>query len=115
MKCPYCQNEISLKELRLRTTPENKYYWKIIVGILSNELGYTKEEIHSILKQKFLSEVIFLKTKEGMKEMRIPKSTAELKTIEFEEYLSSIRQWASMELSIYLPLPNEIDLPEVEK
>lgn len=107
MKCPRCQNEINLKELRIRSLPENRYYFGVVVKIISDELGYTREEVHEILKQKFLSEVIFLKTKESVKEIRIPRSTTNLKTVEFEEYLSSIRQWASMELSIYIPTPNE--------
>lgn len=107
MKCPTCQTEINLKELKIRTTPENNYYFGVVVKILSDELGYTVMEIHEILKQRFLSEIIFLKTKNGVKEISISKSTTLLKTIEFEEYLSSIREFASMELSIYIPLPNE--------
>lgn len=116
MKCPYCKKEINLREVKIRSLPENRYYFGVIVQILSDELGYSREEVHEICKHLFLSEVIFLKTKDGFKEMRIPKSTTQLKTIEFEDYLSNIRQWASIELSIYLPLPNErgIDLPEGE-
>jgi len=109
MICPYCKKEINIKELRLRSLPENKYYWGVIVKILSDELGYTTNEVHEILKQRFISKVVFLKTKDAVKEMRIPQSTTKLKTVEFEEYLSSIRQWASMELGIYIPTPNEIE------
>lgn len=107
MKCPYCQKEINLKEYKMRSLPENRYYFGVVLKILSDELGYSVNEVHELTKQMFLSEVIFLKTKEGVKEIHIPKSTTNLKTVEFEEYLSSIRQWASMELGIYIPTPNE--------
>lgn len=107
IKCPFCLKEFTAKEARIRSTPENKYYWGVCVQILSDELGYHRNEIHEILKGMFLSEVKFLKTKEGIEEIRIPKSTAELTTIGFENYLSDIRQWSSAELGIWLPEPNE--------
>ncbi len=91
----------------MRSLPQSKYYFGVVVKIISDELGYTREEVHEICKQMFLSEIIFLKTKKGVRQIRVPKSTTELKTVEFEEYLSSIRQWASMELGIYIPTPNE--------
>ena len=107
IKCPYCLKEFTGKEAKIRSTPENKYYWGVVVEILSDELGYSKNEIHEILKGMFLSDVKFLKTKNGVKEARIPKSTTELTTAEFENYLSEIRQWAIMELGILIPEPNE--------
>jgi hypothetical protein len=108
MKCPVCKSEINLKELRLRSTQENRYYWGVIVKTLSQELGYNPEEIHEILKHKFLKEIINLKTKQGIDLIEITKSTTSLTTIDFEDYLSKIREWASIELSIYLALPNEL-------
>jgi hypothetical protein len=38
------------------------------------------------------------------------RSTSDLSTIEFEEYCSKIRMWASKELGVYIPSPNEPDL-----
>ena len=108
MRCPYCKNEINLKETKMRSLPENRYYFGIIVKILSDELGNSPMEIHELCKQLFLGEIVFIKTQKGVREINVSKSTTELSTIEFEEYLSNIRQWASMELGIYLPLPNEL-------
>ena len=103
MKCPHCKKEINLREARLRSTSENKYYWGVVLDILSNELGYTKEEMHSVLKNLFLKELIHIKGKE----FESVKSTAELTTTEFEEYLSDIRVFASKDFSIWIPEPNE--------
>jgi len=55
----------------------------------------------------FLTELHHIETLNGIKEVEVPKSTAELTTKEFEEYTTSIRQWASQELGVYIPTPNE--------
>ena len=84
MKCPYCNKEFSSREIKIRSTPENRYYWGVPIKILSDELGYTRSEIHEVLKAMFLSDVIHLKTKDKIKEVTIVKSTADLKTVENE-------------------------------
>lgn len=112
MICPYCHKEFSAKEEKMRSLQENKYYWGVIVKILSSELGYTRDETHEILKELFLRELKFLKTKDGVEEVWITKSTTKLSVGEFEDYLSEIRQWASMALGIYLPLPRESEDPD---
>ena len=107
MKCPRCNAEINLKELKYRSTPENNYYFGVVIDILSNELGYTKMELHELLKSMFLRQTKYLKTKDGVREVSVIKSTTSLSVGEFEDYLSAIRQFASISLGIYLPLPNE--------
>jgi hypothetical protein len=39
--------------------------------------------------------------------MKIPRSTATLSTLEMEDYLARVREFASMELGCYIPEPNE--------
>lgn len=89
-----------------RSDRQNRYYFGVVVDIIGNELGYSPEEIHELLK------ALFLKTKIPFKgnEVEIVKSTTALNTQEFEEYLEKIRIWASTELGVVIPLPNEIDL-----
>ena len=41
------------EERPTRSDNQNKYYWSVIVGGLSDELGYTADEMHDILKVKF--------------------------------------------------------------
>jgi len=84
-----------------RSVQQNNYYWGVVCDILSKETGYTPEEIHQILGEKFLSY--------EKNEMRFVKSTTKLKTNEFEEYMEECRRFASIELSCYIPLPNEPD------
>lgn len=88
------------KKTKGRSNNQNRYYWGVVILILSKELGYLGEEIHDTLKAKFLTD----------KSQKIPlvKSTGSLSTAEFESYLSKIRMWASSELNIYIPEPNEV-------
>jgi len=104
--CPNCKFSFS-HTTKNRSNPENRYYWGVIVELLSQELGYEREEMHEILKAIFLKEKTFLKTKAGVEEVAFARSTSELNTAEFEDYLRRIRVFASTELGIFVPLPNE--------
>ena len=42
------------KNIPKRSGALNQYYWKVVVSILGDELGYSKEEMHEVLKAKFL-------------------------------------------------------------
>ncbi len=81
-----------------RSLNQNAYYWGVAIKILCDHLGYADDEMHEILKFKFL--------KTAKAEMEFVKSTAKLSTAEFEEYLEKIKVWAVMELDCYIPDPN---------
>ena len=88
-----------------RSGNQNRYYWEVVVSILASELGYFKDEMHDILRRKFLG---YTKPNPTTGEEEwFAKSTTTLNTQEMEEYLESIRVWAVRELDIYIPLPNE--------
>lgn len=82
-----------------RSDLQNNYYWGVVIELLSKELGYDQDEIHEILKYKFLQS--------NAMGMPYIKSTTKLSTGEFEEYLSKIKQWAAEFLHIVIPDPNE--------
>lgn len=104
-KCTRCGYSPSGKG---RSTPQNKYYWGCVVQILSDELGYTKDEIHDIIKNKFLSEKVPLANKKGLAIFGIIEvSTASLDTKEWEDLMTRIREWASQVLGIWIAGPNE--------
>lgn len=81
------------KRRKLRSLEQNSYFHGVLLPLLSDELGYTPQEMKGVLKWKF--EI---------------KHTSELSTVEFEDFTRKVREWASAELGIYLPSPNE-DLP----
>ena len=74
-------------------------------GIMADHTGFTSDEIHSIMKSKFLNtEKVDEKT--GVIYPYI-RSTTELTTIEMIDYMTSIQKFASEDLQIVLPQPNE--------
>ena len=97
------------KQRNNRSNMQNNYYWKCIVQTLSEELGYFPNEVHDILRAKFLNEWEMLEIND--KKIGINKigSTAILNTKAFEIYADQIRIWALTELGIRLMLPNEYE------
>lgn len=83
-----------------RSNSQNAYYHGVVLSILSDWSGYTAAEIHGALKAKFLS--VF----DAKKNMQITRSTSDLSTVEYEAFLSDVRQWAA-EQGQFIPLPNE--------
>lgn len=89
-----------------RSANQNRYYWGIVVNTLASEFGYFRDEIHQILRKKFLG---YSRANPFTGELeQFARSTTDLTTDEMEIYLESIRVWALADFSIYLPLPNEI-------
>lgn len=89
-----------VKSKRKRSLSQNKFYWGVVVKIISMHTGYTADETHQELAKMFLSY-----DNSGKKFVR---STTKLTTWEFEQYLDKIRAWAKYEMDCYIPMPNEI-------
>lgn len=85
---------------KIRSLNQSRYYWGVVVKIISNHTGYTSDETHQELAKLFLS---YTKEKKSF-----VKSTTKLNTIEFEQYLEKCREWAQYSMGCYIPLPNEI-------
>ncbi len=98
------------KKRRLRSTPQNRYYWGALVPIcieILKEYGYpfTPEQCHDFLKTNFNTETL---TNETTGEaLTIPLSTTDLTTVQFEEYMERIRVWAWEFASVAIPEPNQ--------
>ena len=87
------------KPKRSRSNAANKLYFSW-VAIIGNELGYSKEETHLLLADKFLGKMEFT-TKQGKQISQI-KSTRDLKVGEFSDYIRDIDMFIS-EYGINLP------------
>ena len=94
---------IEIKQnLDSRSTKQNRLYWQWIK--VMTETGYTKDEMHSILRDKFLGyEEVTTKTNV----IRVLRSTTDLKVGEFKDYLEQIDIFAS-EYGIVLPRPEDL-------
>ena len=84
---------------RNRSAEQNAYMWGVVYKLISDETGYTPDEVHQLMAERFLGY-----EKNGHTFVR---STTSLNTAEMEEYLSAVRMFASSDLHCYIPLPNE--------
>lgn len=90
-----------------RSLAFNRYYWSVVIPYIAMETGYTKEEMHDVLRRMFLS---YEKKNEITQSVDIfLLSTAKLDNAEFNEYIEKVRVFALEQLNIYVPLPNEIN------
>lgn len=87
------------KERSERSNNQNNYYWGVVLQLLSDHTGYTTDEMHEICKHQFL--IVHGK-------FDYVKSTTKLNTVEFEEYLDKIKNWAAV-LGVNIPNPNECE------
>lgn len=99
------------KKKKMRSQPENRYYFGVVVVIfqkaIRSEWGeiWSKEQVHDLLKSRFLfTEKVNEQTGEIV---QLPKSTTECSTDEFEDFLFKCRQFAREWFNTEIPLPNE--------
>lgn len=109
------------KDKKVRSILQNAYYWGGVIPIIQEAMKEqwgevlpvtaTKEYIHELLKGRYLFyEVCIPDTGEVIK---MPRSTTDLSTTEFNEYIDLCRMWAMENLGIDIPEPNqelELDL-----
>ena len=92
-----------------RSLEQNAYYFGCVVPIMQatfNQLGndFSREQTHDILRAKFLT--VDIVNVDEVIAQRI-KSTTELTTTQFAEYILQIQQWAASTFYVHVPDPNE--------
>ena len=75
------------KYYKPRTINQNKYYWGWIITPMANYLWYEIEEMHEILKYKYL--------KDKTDDFEYIKRTRDLTTKEFTDYVEKVKDFAS--------------------
>lgn len=95
---------IARKKSNQKSNKQNRYYRKIVVGLIAQHCGERPERQHGILQLKFFKET----DENGIEYIKSTK-LSEWKTVEWENKMSEIRQWASEFLNLYIPKPNEVD------
>lgn len=97
--------EVRVKTLSpKRSLAANNYYWGAIVTLISEYTGYTKEEVHALLKARFASEVQYIvneRTGEII-ETTVPRQTRHMTKSEFARFVDQAEQLA-LDLCIRLP------------
>ena len=93
-----------------RSSPANRYYWGVVVELIYlalKESGWevTREGTHELLRVRFLSEDRPIGN-DGEFVTRV-KSTTELDSKEFGEYVEACKRFAAEYLNVVVPEPNE--------
>ena len=83
-----------------RSNEQNSLYWKWI-NIMSEETGFTKEEMHELIKYKFLKRTSI--NNNGVEEVKL-KSTTSLTVKEFTKLMDDVLYWSNNTLNINLPI-----------
>jgi hypothetical protein len=89
-----------------RSDAQHRYYWGVVVALLSEHCGYNKHEMGDALAAKFLGAP---DERTGLLRIR---GTSELSTVEFEDYMAAVRTWAGSALGVFVPQPNEYKIGE---
>ena len=92
------------KRKKTRSEKQNRYYWGVILKLISEATGEDAEDLHNHFAYKWLIN----KGKSGRLHSR--KSTSQITTIEFKEYLDKIISWGEQYLGITFPEPENVDL-----
>ena len=95
------------KKRNTRSNMQNNYYWKCIVQELADFTRFFPDEMHDILRAKFLNEWQMIDVNDKKIGVNKIGSTTALNTKDFEVYTEQIRIWALSDLGIRLMLPNE--------
>lgn len=83
-----------------RSINANALYWKWI-GIIAQETGNDADDVHEAMKAKFLAHKIVM-------EEPVRPSTTKLSKPEMSAYMEQTYQFATAELGIILPVPEEM-------
>lgn len=92
------------KPKKIRSNQQNRYYWSGVLGTITLDTGHTENELHEVFKRMFLPKRYITL---GGKEVELMGTTTALTTQEFAKYIDQIIIYASSELSIAIPSPEE--------
>jgi len=92
--------EIDLKVRRKnRSLDQNAYYWGVVLAAISDFTGYDVEDLHNHFKYNLL--------KKDVGNLNTFKSTSNLNTKEFTDYIDKIIRFANQVLGIEIPTPEQ--------
>lgn len=96
------------RETNRRTLSQNALMWAWIDDVVEHVIehtGHDKDEIHDFFKAKFLPTRLIRIENEIQ---RATGSTKSLTTKEMTDYMNKIYAWATTELGLFLPVPEDL-------
>jgi hypothetical protein len=98
---------VFIRRRATRSVQANRFYWGVVVELLSEHTGYTADEIHELLKAKFIPKRLAICDGNGevCDEFVLGGSTRAMNKNEFYEYVEAIRRWSAETLDVVIPDP----------
>lgn len=94
------------KPLYQKSNKQNRYYRGVVVKLIAEECGYTTDRAHGELLELFFKVV----PDDGGRAYIRSTALDNWDTVDWEEKMQEIRQWASEFLNLFIPLPNEVEM-----
>lgn len=82
------------------------YYYGIVLKVIAEKTGYSRDDLDLILKNKFLYTYVPL----GDSIERRLLSKQEITSQEFSEFIETVTRWAAEKLELVIPDPNEVGI-----
>jgi hypothetical protein len=92
------------KHRNVRSLSQNAYYWGVVIPLLAEHIGDDTEAVHRALGNEFLQRHIEVETQASWKRLTTVRSTADLDTAEFTEYIEQCRRLGA-EMGVVIPSP----------
>lgn len=104
-----CEVEIEVTRRRAsRSQQQNRYYWGVVVHLVSEYTGFAPDDMHDWFKAKFIPKRLAVCDGNGevRDELVLGGSTRKMNKLEFGEYMETIRRWAAETLDVVIPDPD---------
>lgn len=110
---------IELTEKKPRRSLQANKYLHVILAYFASQIGETTEYVKQKYYKALVNPQTFIREREDrfLGKVRYLRSSADLDSAEFALTIDRFRNWASMEVGIYIPSPDEdrlIQLMEIE-
>jgi len=90
------------------TMSQQRYYFGVVVALVSEYIGETREDTHELLKQEHLPKRQIELLDERM--LTMPPSTRGLTVEQYTEYIERCRVWSAQFLGLSIPDANQVEV-----
>lgn len=110
---------LELTEKRLKRTDNQNKYLHVLLGYFACETGNTQDWVKEKYYKILVNPTIYIREKDDkyLGKVKYLRSSADLDSAEMATSITRFRNWASSEVGVYLPSPDEehlIQLMEIE-
>ena len=91
-----------------RSFEAQKYYFGVVLKLLSEHTGHSVDELHEWAKARFIPRYVSICDRNGVvkDDLVVGGTTTTLTTAQFFEYVEEIRKFAAEELDVAIPDPD---------